>query len=188
MKKAAIGVVILMVSVVRLYAQELYYTDNGHVDFYSSAPVEDIKADNNRVTSFLKTNGDLVFAIPIRSFEFEKSLMKEHFNEKYMHTDKYPKANFKGRIINVDEVDFSKDGIYDATVEGDMTIHGITKPYKVEGTLEVKGEQIIAKAKFPVAVKDHDIEIPKLLVKNIAEVVEVTVDITYTPHTKSSSN
>jgi len=63
-------------------------------------------------------SGDFVFRVLIRSFEFEKALMQEHFNENYLESHKFPNASFQGKVTNLSEIDFTKDGTYEATVEG----------------------------------------------------------------------
>jgi polyisoprenoid-binding protein YceI len=101
--------------------------------------------------------------------------MQEHFNENYIESDKFPNATFKGKIINLKDINFEKNGTYKAMVEGDLTIHGITKKVKHQGTFEIKDGKISANAKFPIALKDYEIKIPNTVIKNIAEIVEVTV-------------
>src|SRR5688500_7707546 len=84
------------------FAQK-YVAEKSFIQFYSHATIEDIKAENKKVSSiFNSATGDIVFSIPISEFQFEKSLMKEHFNEKYMESDKYPKATFQGNIAGFD--------------------------------------------------------------------------------------
>ena len=162
-----------------------YIARNGHVWFYSEAPMENIEAHNYQTTSILdKTNGDLAFSLMISGYEFEKALMQEHFNEKYMHSEKFPKSTFKGKIVNINEVDLSSEGKHNVKIKGDLTVHGVTKEVETDGVLEVKGDQIIGKAKFPVTVADYDIEIPSLVKDNIAKVVDVNVDITYDEYNK----
>ena len=34
-------------------------------------------------------------------FKFENQLMEDHFNENYMESTKFPKADFKGFITNI---------------------------------------------------------------------------------------
>ena len=64
------------------FSQEKYFTRDGHIKFFSSTPVEDIEADNYKVTSVLdETTGKVEFAANMKSSEFEKALMEEHFNE-----------------------------------------------------------------------------------------------------------
>ncbi len=160
-----------------------YITKNGHIWFYSEAPLENIEAHNYQVSSILETNtGSIVFSVPIKGFRFDKALMQEHFNEKYLHSDKYPKSKFKGKITNIDELDLQEEGKHTARVEGDLTIHGVTRPKETEGTLTVKEDTILGQATFNVAVKAYDITIPNTVADNIADTVDVHVDLKYTKY------
>ncbi len=164
------------------FAQDKFITKNGHAFFYSEAPLENIEAHNNEVLSIIDlSNNAVVVDMLMKSFSFEKSLMQEHFNENYIESDKFPKASFKGSFTSSEPINPEKDEIYEVEVTGELTIHGITKSLTTKGTIEVKDKQIFVLAKFPVAVKDYDIKIPKIVVDNIAEVVEVTIDLKYNP-------
>ncbi|MFP4469611.1 MAG: YceI family protein [Bacteroidales bacterium] len=163
------------------FAQK-FITKNGHISFYSSAPLEDIEAHNNQVNAVLDTEtGEFVFKVLIKSFQFEKALMQEHFNENYLESDKYPTSVFKGKVSNLHEIDFTKPGTYAAVVEGDLTIHGVTQPVTSKGTFEVKSGSIAGTSEFMVGVDDYDIKIPKTVVNNIAEEIKITVDIELEP-------
>jgi len=105
-----------------------YMTKNGYIGLFSHTPLEDIKADNNQVASVLDAStGEIVFQVLLKSFHFQKTLMEEHFNENYVESDKFPKSTFSGRITNLSAIDFSKNGVYDVNVDGDLMIHGVTK-------------------------------------------------------------
>lgn len=178
MKTSVFVVAIVLVSV-NLATGQKYKATKGFVSFFSTTPVEDIKAVNNAVGSLLNTEtGDLVFSINISDFQFEQSLMKEHFNEKYMETEKYPKARFVGKLSALrNDVAIAQE----VKATGKMTMHGVTRDIEVTGTLQKTGDAWVMKAKFPVRLKDYQIEIPKLLWEKIAEVVDVTVDLSYSP-------
>ena len=171
----------LLLSTTSAFAQK-FITKNGHISFYSSAPLEDIEAHNNQVNAVLDTEtGEFVFKVLIKSFQFEKALMQEHFNENYLESDKYPTSVFKGKVSNHQKIDFTQPGTYPAVVEGDLTIHGVTQPITTEGTLKVKEGSIAGTSEFMVRVDDYDIKIPKAVVNNIAEEIKVTVDIELEP-------
>lgn len=158
-----------------------YITKTGHIWFYSHTPMEDIEAHNRQVVSSLDAStGDIAFLLLVKSFEFTRALMQEHFNENYMESDKLPKASFKGKITNVKQVDFKKDGTYPAEVTGDLTIHGVTKTVSYKGTIVVKGASITANAKFTVVPQDYGIKIPSLVENKIAKEMQVEVDVSYT--------
>ena len=163
------------------FAQK-YITKNGNIGFYSEARIENIEAYNNQVNCALDIKtGDFVFKVLIKSFEFQKALMQEHFNENYLESDKYPASTFIGKVTNIGEMDLSKNGSYKAKVEGDLIIHGITKKIAVDGTFNVKDGKINGKSRFNLKVKDFDIKIPAAKVNNIAETIEVRVDVTLSP-------
>jgi len=106
--------------------------------------------------------------------------MQEHFNENYIESDKYPKASFKGKITNLNKIDFKKEGVYNTEVSGDMTIHDVTKPFSAKGTLEVKGGNVIASSKFLTTPQEWNIQIPSVVADKIARQIEVTIEATYT--------
>lgn len=161
-------------------AQDVHSCRNASLRFFSSAPLEDIEAKTSQGVSAINTKTMAVyFKVPINTFQFKKQLMQEHFNENYLESDQYPHAEFKGKILEA--VDFTKDGSYPVTVEGNLNIHGVNKTYREKGTLTIKGGKINAGAKFNVRVADHKIKIPTLVIKNIAEVVEVSVSADYQP-------
>lgn len=159
-----------------------YMTKNGYIGFFSHTPMEDIKADNNQVAAILDVStGELVFQALIKSFHFERALMEEHFNENYMESEKFPKSVFKGKITNLSEVNFSKNGTYDVTVEGDLTIRDVTKKVSTKGTMEVVSGGINANSKFNIVPEDYKINIPGVVREKIAKDLEVTVNIKFTP-------
>ena len=179
MKKLIVSFASLLLFAAASQAQK-YYTKNGNISFFSKASLEKINADNNQVMSVLNTqNGDLQFSVLIKSFHFEKALMEEHFNENYMESDKFPKATFKGAVADISKVSFTTDGMYNVTVSGDLTMHGVTKKVSTTGTITIKGGKISADAKFFVKLADYNISIPKLVKDNIAESVEIKVACSY---------
>lgn len=165
-------------------AQENYMTRNGQISFFSSTPLEDIKATNNEVASVINSKtGSIQFIVLIKSFQFKKAAMQGHFNGKdYMDSDRYPKAELKGTIANISSVNFSKDGTYPVTVEGTLTMHGVTNSIKTNGTISVKAGVISSSAVFNIRLADYKISVPSIVSKKVAEKVEVTVNCTYQPY------
>ncbi|NSW93715.1 MAG: YceI family protein [Bacteroidales bacterium] len=176
-----LSLVIFSIYTVTVSAQK-YITRNGYVGFFSHTPVEDIKADNNQVASILDTaTGEIAFQVLIRSFRFPKALMQEHFNENYMESDKFPRSTFSGKIANHQNIDFTKSGSHEVTVDGELTIRDVTKRISVKGTLEPDGDKIKASAKFNISPEDYNIKIPAVVRNNIARIIEVTVQMNYAP-------
>ena len=157
---------------------QAYVTKTGYIRFYSDGQIEKIEAINRTVNAVLDAStGDFVFRVLMKSFVFEKALMQEHFNENYVESDKFPNATFLGKIINIKDVNFLKDGVYPVTVNGKLTIHGETKEISEKGTLDVKNGMVSGKAKFDITLADYKISIPGAVTDNITKVIEVTVDV-----------
>jgi polyisoprenoid-binding protein YceI len=167
--------------VLALHAQK-FMTKNGYIGFFSHTSMEDIKGDNNQVVGAIDiSTGDMVFQVVIKSFHFDRALMEEHFNENYMESDKFPKSSFKGKITNLSSVNFSKNGTYDVTVEGDLTIRDVTNKITAKGTVEVVTGGINASSKFNLSPEDYKINIPGVVREKINKNMEVNVAMKYEP-------
>lgn len=177
MKKIFLSAALLSCVSAGSFAQN-FMTRTGKVYFNAttkSSP-EKIEAVNNETACLLLAAiGDLRFQVPIKSFKFERQLMQDHFNENYMESDKYPKADFAGKITNLTEVNLSKDGNYNVKVTGKLTIHGVTKEVSVPGTVIIKGNTARLLARFNVLLADYNINIPKV----VSDKVDKTATITF---------
>lgn len=160
-------------------SQEFYKTTAVKTEFFSSAPVEDIHAVSREGISVLNTEtGEISFQINIKNFEFRKAKMREHFNENFMESHKYAAATFKGNIR--ENIGFTREGEFNITLTGILDIHGVKQNREIPSTIKILNDQVNLKSEFKVACKDHDITIPQILWRNIAEVVRVQVNANYT--------
>ncbi len=164
-------------------AQNVLISKSAEITFFSEAPVENISAKNNSVNSILNTvTNDIAFIVSIRGFKFEKELMEEHFNEKYLESDKYPQATFKGKIQ--DSIDWKKDGVYPVSATGTLSMHGVDKTVTEKGNIEIKGKEAHLSGSMTIAISDFKISIPKLLFQNIADTIKVEYKTDYIPYQK----
>lgn len=187
MKKLnAIALIFFVSGIFSVSAQTKYFSRNGNISFYSSAPLEQIEAHNTSANSVMDAStGQIEFAVLMKAFGFEKALMEEHFNENYVESSKYPKSTFKGKIEDISIVDFSKDGKYTVNVSGQLTIHGVTKDVSTTGVLTIAGGEVSAITEFKILLEDYKIEIPKLVKDKVAREVKITVRIPYQKLNKS---
>lgn len=180
MKKIVTIIALVTISLTAVAQKQT--TTKTHFKFFSTTPAENIEANNYASVGTLDTsNGDIVFSVPMQSFEFEKALMQEHFNsKKFLDTKTNPKAKLVGKIANLDQVNFAKDGSYVAEVEGDLTINGVTNAVKEKATITVKQGNIELKSKFNITLEDYKVAFKKGKPStNIAKTVEITVEATY---------
>jgi len=163
------------------FAQTKYFTRNGVISFDSDAPMEKIHGDNKQVNVILNPQtGEVAFKVVMKSFLFDKQAMTDHFNNDYLETDKIPNATFSGKIV--DKIDYTKNGTYDVTVEGKLTIHGITHDVKQKGKLTIADGKITTKGTFNILLSDYGVKVPNNYVKKINNNVVIAVDATLTPY------
>ena len=157
---------ILIFFVTNLYSQR-FITKEAEISFFSEAPIEDISAKNNKVSAvYDDETKQLVFQLNISDFIFPKPLMQEHFNENYLESDKFPKASFLGDIGKLNKMSIAK---------GTLKIHGESNEVEVKGILVNSNDSVMIDASFRIQLKDFNIKIPKIVMYNIAEEIEVTI-------------
>lgn len=172
----------LSLGLVATQAQDRYYSKNGNIFFSSKAPLEDIEAKNKSAVCVLDTRtGSLQFTVLIKGFEFENEEMQEHFNEDYLESNKFPKAEFKGLVTNIQTVNFSKTNVYPVHIVGQLTIHGVTKDVQSAGTIKVEAGGVIATSGFNIQIADYNIKIAPIVKNKIAKTVRITVDTKLIP-------
>lgn len=154
-----------------------FITNQGQISFFSYTSVENIEAQNNQVLSiFDASKNEIAISMLMRAFVFKKSLMHEHFNESYIESDIFPKANFQGTVIDFDP---SSKETQTRVIRGLLTIHGITKEVDIKSTIESKNGKYIITGDFSILVKNFDIKIPPILASNIAKNISITFRFEY---------
>jgi len=158
------------------FCQEIYKCHDGFIEFKSNAAKELIKAGSKNLTGIINTKEKtFAFVVRISSFEgFNAALQREHFNEKYMESDKYPDADFSGKII--EEIDFSKEGIYEVRAKGILKIHHVEQERIIKSTIRIARGVIIVRSDFNVILNDHNIKVPKVVHEKIATDIDVKVE------------
>ena len=162
---------------------QLYATQSGETSFFSETPVENIVAVNKTTGAIINTaTNEVAISMKMTSFEFPNKLMQEHFNENYMESEKYPTGTFKGKII--ESIDYTKNGTYDVTAKGNLTIHGVTLPRDLKGKLTIENQKISLISKFDIKLVDYKIDIPKIVFAKIAEVISVKTKYDFSPYVR----
>ncbi|HYG02019.1 MAG TPA: YceI family protein [Chryseosolibacter sp.] len=170
---------VLMLSALPGRSQDnIFQVTAGTIHFKSDAPLELIEASSNDLKGLINfTSGSFAFSVSVNSFQgFNSSLQREHFNENYMESEKFPKATFTGKIIET--VDLATEGDVTIRAKGKLNIHGIEQERIIRSTINVKGNKLTIKSTFTVLLQEHNITIPKVVQQKIAEEIYVTIDAT----------
>ena len=162
---------------------QFYATQNGEINFFSETPVENISASNKTVGAILNiATNEVVVSMKMTAFDFPNKLMQEHFNENYMESEKFPMGTFKGKIVEM--IDYAKNGTFDVTAKGQLTLHGVTQARDLKGKLTIENQKINLICSFDIKLADHKIDVPKLVFAKIAEVISVRTKYAFTPYLK----
>ena len=168
-------IIIYLLFSTHVLAQQ-FYTNKGKISFFSEAPLEDISAVNENVSAIIDSQtGGFAFRVKIVEFTFPNSLMQEHFNESYLESEKYPLSTFTGVIDDFSDLDLSNE--QNLVVNGSLSMHGISKVAQMKANAKMINDELHISSTFDVALKDYDIDIPKIMIYKIAETIAVTVEI-----------
>ncbi len=151
-----------------------YITKIGSIHFEASVPLfEDVDAKNSTAVTVLNSEtGDIATIAMTKNFKFKMALMEEHFNENYAETSKYPKATFTGKILNYNKSNISETP-KDFTISGTLNFHGVDNKISSPAKIYMKDGKIFISGKFSVKAADYKVTIPKMVMKKVAETVNV---------------
>jgi len=169
MKSGLIALVILLMTF-GADAQKMF-TRDGKLTFVSDAPMEKIEATTSSGMSVWDTeSGALEIQVLVKTFAFEKALMEEHFNENYLESDKYPYMRFEGTFEGDEPLDRLNGECF---VSGTLKLHGVSQPLRTKTQWSREGDQLLLRVAFVTRPADFEIKIPKIVIKKIAEEVEI---------------
>lgn len=157
-----------------LYAQEIY-TGKGTVSFVSEAPMEKVQAESTQLEGIIDVSKkNFAFVVDVISFKgFNSPLQREHFNEHYLETDKFPKITYSGNYIS--DADFSKITETSIICKGKFTIHGITQIEIIKVQLKKVNNDFHIEASFTIKLSDYNIKIPKIIQAKISNEIAIKV-------------
>lgn len=181
------GLILLLLSLfIPAKSQDtLWFTRTGHIYFISHTDIIDIDANHYQTASFLNTrSGEIAFTLLMKSFQFTLPLAEEHFNENYVESEKFPKATFKGKVVDFDPSRLAPDIDYQVVVQGDLTMHGVTSAVREKGVLRKSGNEIRATSKFSILLETYHIKIPNIVEDKVAKEIPIEVNLKYEPYRK----
>lgn len=169
---------LLVLIALPIASQDKYLDKNGTIVFEASEQLfEEVKATNTSTTAIYNTKTNEIAALALlKGFRFKNSLMEEHFNENYVESDTYPKATFKGALIDFDSNNDFGDSPLKVTVKGVLELHGKQKNITTDVAIQKIDDVISITGSFTVLPSDFDIEIPKIVRNKIAKSVNVSLD------------
>ena len=174
MARCLLVLIFALFSLPASFAQKKYNTQKAFINFSSEAELELIKAASNDVRGIIDpATNKFAFTVDVNTFKgFNSELQREHFNEKYMESEKFPKASFSGKLI--EQIDFTKNGTYEVRAKGDLDIHGVKQTRIIRGKLIINNGTLLVESQFLIPLSDHNISIPTIVSQKIA--TEIRID------------
>jgi polyisoprenoid-binding protein YceI len=181
MKKFLLTAILIAVASFALNAQT-FKTRDGNIAFNpnKNQSNKEYAALSKEATAVFKVEtSEVALLVPMKSFHFNNALLEEHFNENYLHTNKYPNGTYKGKLIGFDKAMLAKDGEYKISSEGKVELHGVTKEFKAPVTLTVKNNTATFSCNFTIRADDFNIVIPDLVKPKLAEATPLSASISF---------
>ena len=155
----------------------------GEVIFLSDAPQEKITARSDELKGMIDTlRNTFAFQIPVRSFiGFNSDLQRQHFNENYMESHRYPNISYAGKILGT--IDYDQEGTYKVKTKGTFNIHGREQEEIIINRVIITENEITIESSFTLRLAQYDIRIPRIVEKKISPEIEIQMTVTNTKST-----
>lgn len=170
------ALLLFLISLADQMMAQVYVGRSGFARFKSEARDEDVIGKSNYLNGKISLDTKEVdFYIDLTTLKTGIDLRDEHMNENYLETHKYPFAEFFGKITST--FDPSKEGQQKVTAKGDFTVHGVTKPLEITGTVEKIENGILLKADWMILLENYNIPIPKVLHYRLSNEIQIFIEI-----------
>jgi len=88
--------------------------------------------------------------------EPQKQIINKELKEIVFHPDQYPDIVFQS--TNVTATKQSAAGNYEVKIDGDLTLHGVTKRISIPATVTLDGDKLRAVGKFSIDRNDYNVK------------------------------
>jgi polyisoprenoid-binding protein YceI len=200
--KRFLSFTVAFIAATGVFAQDVktfYVNDEAKRDvvtFTSKAPLETIVGTTGDVVGHIEVDLQDVKAATKGRFEVDLASLKtgiglrdSHMREQYLETDKYPKTIFQlKRVVETDQNSLTHDTPVKMLVEGNFTVHGVTRTITVPLTISYIKESEETKPKLPgdllhivgtfdVLLSDYNIKRPQFVILKLDDKQVVNVDL-----------
>lgn len=87
--------------------------------------------------------------------EPQKEIINKELREIVLHPDKYPDITFQSTSVSVKT---SVSGRYEVKIDGDLTLHGVTKRISIPAVVTLNGNNLRAVGEFSIDRDDYGVK------------------------------
>lgn len=155
-----------------------YMTESGHVEFDSSVPLHSFTGVSDHLVGKIALNDSIIdFYVDVNTLETGIG-KRDNDMLRTLEAEKHPFAEFYGKIVS--DLNSITDKPQEVTVEGEFTVHGISKQTTITGLLQKVPKGIHVEASWTLNMKDYNIEPPGILFYRVSEKIDVSISATLT--------
>jgi polyisoprenoid-binding protein YceI len=137
----------------------------------------------------IKATSKAKFEVDLTKLKTGIGLRDKHMKSRYLETDKFPKAVFElTRVINATGNSLAIQMPIDLTLEGNLTIHGVSRvmqiPVKVvffnqveSNKSKLPGDLLRIQGNWTISLPDFNMSRPKFMVIKLDDKVQVQIDL-----------
>ena len=178
MKKVAILLfAILFAGAVHNAHAQKFTSDDGYVEFVSTAPLLEFKGVSDQLHGLIDLDQNLLdYYVDLNTLETGIRRRDRDMRNSYLETDRFPFAEFTGELTEGLEQIRSGDLPANVEARGIFTMRNIEREIAVEGIISAgDGGGLLLEASWVVRLEDYNIERPSVLFYELSE--EQTINI-----------
>lgn len=177
--KTILGIIIplLFLSFIRAAELKVDTTRDNPVKFFANSTFGSFEGVTDEIRGSLSwegedtmSTGEVYFEVDLETFDTGIGLRNSHMREKYLETDKFPKAIYNGQITAWQE---TSAGVYQVESKGTMTIHGVEKSFPATAKLyqTESGYRVVTNLKLDIT--EFNINKPRFLLTSMDKMVRL---------------
>jgi polyisoprenoid-binding protein YceI len=85
----------------------------------------------------------------------QKQIINQELREIVLETEKYPTITFRSTNVTGK---LQRDGSFDAKIQGNITLHGVTRPITIPARVRLDGDDLRAQGEFTVERSDYNVK------------------------------
>lgn len=173
-KRFFIPLLVLFITLPVISRGQTYMTKSGHAQFFSKSTLENFTGQSDYLVGKIDLQDSTVdFYLDLSTLHTGVRLRDEHMREEYLETDKYPFAQFYGKIVT--PFNPSSTDTQNVTVSGKFSIHNVSHEVKIDGKILISPKDLYIQAAWPIELQDYNITIPKVLFLKLSPMQAVSI-------------
>jgi polyisoprenoid-binding protein YceI len=142
-----------------------------HTEVFGDSSIDPVFKKATSHLSMGDSVGSLRGSIDVSIADFMSDNTKRDVNmHETMELNKFPKASFEIKEV------IAKGGD-NVVLKGTLSLHGVTKPFSFEGSVNEEGSKVRIKAKSSMKMSDFGITPPKMVFLTVRDQVDLNVDV-----------